>query len=269
MEPVLSNILGFIVNTAYAQAQVYLGPTIQAVTEQSKPGEIIVNIYNFALMLGGILAFGMIVYGAVRYTMSGGNPSGQSDARDAITQALLGLLLLMGAFVVLNLVNPELTGLGLPKLGKIKPISEGQAGPLAVSESAARAQLQSAGVVIATNTVANLRQETINETIRLKRACGCEVVVTSATGGQHEVGTYSHAGGYKIDLRSRDPNTEQEVALTKYIESSPDFDKIGPRSDDGAIQYRLKGTPATQEIIYAKEDDHWDVVVRPRDVELR
>jgi hypothetical protein len=76
-------------------------------------------------MLGGILAFGMIVYGAVKYTMSGGNPSGQSEAKDAITQALLGLLLLMGAFIVLNLINPELTRLNLPELGKIEAVREG------------------------------------------------------------------------------------------------------------------------------------------------
>lgn len=89
------------------------------------PGEIVKNIYNFALMLGGILAFGMIVYGAVKYTMSGGNPSGQSDARDIITQALLGLLLLMGAFIVLNLINPSLTRLNLPVLGPVAAPKEG------------------------------------------------------------------------------------------------------------------------------------------------
>lgn len=80
------------------------------------PGGFIANFYQFALMIGGILAFGVIVYGGVRYMASAGNPSGQSDAKEWIEAALLGLLLLVGAYFVLNVVNPQLTNLNLPSL---------------------------------------------------------------------------------------------------------------------------------------------------------
>jgi hypothetical protein len=215
-----------------------------------------VNVYNFALMLGGILAFGMIVFGAVKYTMSGGNPSGQSDARDVITQALLGLLLLMGAFIVLNLINPELTRLNLPLPGPVQAPKEGQApvgpGALAPGQENVMAQLQAGGVtVVGGINLAGIRQATVDEAIRLKRACGCEVVITSATGGQHAPGTYSHASGYKIDLRL-------DSGLTGYIENPNNFDRVGTRSD-GAPLYQRPGGGA----IYAKESDHWDVTVIP------
>ena len=35
-------------------------------------------------MLAGMLAFGMIIYGAIQYTVSAGNTTQQSDARDRI-----------------------------------------------------------------------------------------------------------------------------------------------------------------------------------------
>jgi hypothetical protein len=85
-------------------------------TASSTPGTFIANFYQFALMIGGVLAFGIIVYGGVRYMTSAGNPSGQSDAKEWIEAALLGLLLLVGAYFILNVVNPQMTNLGLPTL---------------------------------------------------------------------------------------------------------------------------------------------------------
>jgi len=82
----------------------------------SSPGAFVANFYQFALIIGGILAFGVIVYGGVRYMASAGNPSGQSDAKEWVEAALLGLLLLVGAYFVLNVVNPQLLNLTLPTI---------------------------------------------------------------------------------------------------------------------------------------------------------
>ena len=84
------------------------------------PVAIVANVYEFAFLLGGLLAFGSILYGAIKYIISRGNPSGQSDAKDAITQAFLGLLLLLGAYLILATVNPDLVTLKLPTLEPLK-----------------------------------------------------------------------------------------------------------------------------------------------------
>lgn len=89
----------------------------------STPGAFVSNFYQFALMIGGVLAFGIIVYGGVRYMASAGNPSGQGDAKEWIQAALLGLLLLVGAYFILNVVNPQLTSLGLPTLPTVSVTS--------------------------------------------------------------------------------------------------------------------------------------------------
>ena len=91
------------------------------------PGGFVANFYQFALMIGGVLAFGVIVYGGVRYMASAGNPSGQSDAKEWIEAALLGLLLLVGAYFILNVVNPQLTTLSLPPL---QPVSLQNSAPV-------------------------------------------------------------------------------------------------------------------------------------------
>jgi len=87
-----------------------------ATQASSTPGGMINNFYNFALMAGGILAFGVIVYGGIRYTMAGGNPSSAEEGKKWIQQAFWGLLLLFGAYIVLNTINPNLTSLSLPSL---------------------------------------------------------------------------------------------------------------------------------------------------------
>lgn len=67
---------------------------------------LIGNFYQLALLISGFLAFGSITLYAVIYIASAGNPSKQSDAKDAIWQALIGLLLLAGATVILLYLNP-------------------------------------------------------------------------------------------------------------------------------------------------------------------
>lgn len=88
-------------------------------TEQTpgqSPQSFIADFYEYALAVAGILAFGIIVYGGVRYMMSAGNPSARTDAKEWIEAALLGILLLAGAYLILYIVNPNLVSLNLPGL---------------------------------------------------------------------------------------------------------------------------------------------------------
>ena len=89
------------------------------------PSSIIVTIYDIALILSGLLAFGAIVFGAITYTVAAGNPSKQHEGRAYITQALLGVLLLFAAYLILHTINPGLVeNLDLPTLEKIDIVSE-------------------------------------------------------------------------------------------------------------------------------------------------
>src|SRR5689334_11994729 len=80
--------------------------SINAITKTGDLAEIVKNLYDFSILTGGLLAFAVILYGAVKYTLQAGNPSALDDAKEWILQAFLGLLLLLGAWLVLNTINP-------------------------------------------------------------------------------------------------------------------------------------------------------------------
>lgn len=69
---------------------------------------IVGDLYQLALGVSGLLAFGAIVYGAIVRTLAAGNPTGIREGNEWIKQALIGLLLLAGAYIILNTINPAL-----------------------------------------------------------------------------------------------------------------------------------------------------------------
>jgi hypothetical protein len=98
-----------------------VSPTIPGLTNVSTVGPAgwIKGFYNFALIFAGILAFGAIVYGGIKYATSAGNASQQSEGRSWIWSALIGLLLLAGAYLILNTINPNLVKLQNPTLSTV------------------------------------------------------------------------------------------------------------------------------------------------------
>lgn len=89
------------------------GQTVQSIAEY------INSIYLFALGIAGITALGVIVFGAIEYTISAGFPSRQKDAMDRITQAVFGLILLFASWLILYTINPNLVTLKDPDLPPI------------------------------------------------------------------------------------------------------------------------------------------------------
>jgi hypothetical protein len=238
-------------------------------TPSADPLGIINKIYQFALLIGGLLAFGAIVYGGIKYILAAGNPSGQTEGRDWIKSALLGLLLLMGAYLVLNAINPNLTKLSLPGLAPIQaPTGAAGAGAAGgLSDTDARTRLTAAGISLNSTTRTSLQgiqQSTINEAISLKQRCDawtrqyynqtCEVQITGGTEGGHAAGDYSHANGYKIDLGLRQQ-------LTEFIEKTYCCGSPCRACDVQArTGYPIYRSPAG--VVYVKEGNHWDILVR-------
>lgn len=91
-------------------------PTLAGQPPPTTVPQYILYIYWGSLAVGGVLAFGLIVWGGLLYITSAGNPSQQSNARAWIGSAVLGLLLLLGAYIILNTINPELVALKFPTL---------------------------------------------------------------------------------------------------------------------------------------------------------
>lgn len=216
----------------------------------------------FRLLIGvsGALAVVMIVIGGIQY-MSTDSFEGKGQGKETIKNALWGFMLAIAAWLILNTVSSGLTTFNLDierveiqdTAGANGGAGTGEAlgiGPkhLTLTQQQASGALENAQVKIAgAINLGGIRQGTVDEIIRLKADCNCDVVVTSATGGQHASGQCSHANGYKADLRRRDDGQ----ALTTFITST--YTPAGKRSD-GADLYR-----APSGAIYALEASHWDI----------
>jgi len=123
----VATILSVATAFAAGAAQFTIATSVPGVSSSASPSGWIENFYTFALLVGGILAFGAIAYGGVKYAFAHGNASGESEAKAWIWSALLGLLLLGSAYIILDTVNPNLVTLALPNVGEVNlgtPVSD-------------------------------------------------------------------------------------------------------------------------------------------------
>jgi len=78
--------------------------------------EIIAWAYYFIIGVSGFAAFFKFVYAGFLWTSSKGDPSKIKEAQDEIYAASVGLLLILSTYLILQVINPELTTLKLPEI---------------------------------------------------------------------------------------------------------------------------------------------------------
>lgn len=88
-------------------------------TSGTKLNELIAWIYTFMVAISGFVAFTMLVYGGFKWLSSAGNPTAIGDAKDIIKSALLGLFIILGSWIILRVINPDLTTINMPSLDKL------------------------------------------------------------------------------------------------------------------------------------------------------
>ncbi len=86
---------------------------------QSSISSYITRLYQFGLMISGLVALGVIIYGAVLYTLSAGNVTSKEDGKDWMKGAIYGLALLFGAYLILYTINPDLVKLSNPEISPV------------------------------------------------------------------------------------------------------------------------------------------------------
>lgn len=89
-----------------------LAPIGGMTTAPTNIGDYFNKIFLIAIGLCGALAVIMIVIGGVQY-MGDESIFGKTKAKDQITNAILGLLIALASYVLLNTINPDLLGKGV------------------------------------------------------------------------------------------------------------------------------------------------------------
>lgn len=93
-------------------------PTIggNTLTIQTDLPHLVEYVFNLAIGISGLLAFGVLIYSGIRYLTSVGNPGTMKDAQDRIRDAFLGLIILLCSWIILNTINPDLIDIQTPHI---------------------------------------------------------------------------------------------------------------------------------------------------------
>lgn len=80
----------------------------------------VIAIYRFFIWTVGIAALFMVSIGGFMYFGAAGNTSRLEKAKTVITDALLGVIMVLTAWLLLNTINPDLTTIDLQSLESMK-----------------------------------------------------------------------------------------------------------------------------------------------------
>ena len=105
----------FSATFAYADSYVVLAPLPGIGNNTAKTTDLstyLKEIFNLSIGIAAVMAFVMITFGGITY-MTTDAISGKTKGREYITNALWGLLLVIGAWVILYTINPQLIDFSL------------------------------------------------------------------------------------------------------------------------------------------------------------
>lgn len=72
--------------------------------------EIFIHIWQILITVGGLLTLVFFLWGAIEWITAGGDSAKVGKARDRITQAVIGLFLLVTSFVLVEFIGTLLFG---------------------------------------------------------------------------------------------------------------------------------------------------------------
>lgn len=169
-------------------------------------GVLINNTYNYAIVFVGIIVFLIFIWAGFLWLTSGANPGNLSTAKGMMTNAILGAILLISSFVILNTINPGLIG-GSFNLGRIEVPPDGGSAGL-TSRLLANNELGAATAIVAGCTIAvEMRDftavECINEVAESTGLSRDPILETTDTEANQQVGATTLQNGGNIGTGRR------------------------------------------------------------------
>lgn len=83
-------------------AQTYSAP--DNLPQQAANNDALTNVFNAVLALGGAVAVAYIIYGGIKFSISNGDPAKVKEAREAIIYSVIGLIIVIISFTLINFV---------------------------------------------------------------------------------------------------------------------------------------------------------------------
>ena len=73
-------------------------------------------IINITIGLTGAIAVIMLIVGGLEYVFSSVSETAKKDAKERVTNAIVGVLIVLSGYLILSTINPKLLSLKLPTL---------------------------------------------------------------------------------------------------------------------------------------------------------
>jgi len=98
--------------TGFVPLACYQGSALDTLYSENSLSGFFNKLFTFSLSIGAILAVVMIVWGGYLYMFKDSFAS-KLNAKEKITNAVIGLLLLLGIYLILYQINPQILNLDI------------------------------------------------------------------------------------------------------------------------------------------------------------
>ena len=98
-----------VLQSIFLTSLVVAAPAFAQSAEVGQIQSFIQEVIQIMVTLSGFIAAGFIVWGGVGYITSSGNPEALEKSKKTILYSAVGLTLVLGAFVISNMVNQVAT----------------------------------------------------------------------------------------------------------------------------------------------------------------
>ncbi|MFA5729810.1 MAG: hypothetical protein WC938_01060 [Candidatus Paceibacterota bacterium] len=88
------------------------------INEDASAATYVVYFFNLAIAAGAFIAGAVLFAAGIDYVSARGEPAKLDSAKNKIKNAFLGLTILLAAFMILNIINPQLTSINISQLEK-------------------------------------------------------------------------------------------------------------------------------------------------------
>ncbi len=96
-------------SSAFAQ-QINLTAPIGALPQNTLVQNVPQFIISLLFVVGIVIAVAFLIYGGIKWILSGGDKTAVEGARNHIIAAIIGLIIVVAAFFILNVIFTILTG---------------------------------------------------------------------------------------------------------------------------------------------------------------
>ena len=103
-------LTALITLTSIAAFLTFASPVFAVSADVTKIETFIKSVIQVLVVLAGLIAAGFFVWGGVGYITSSGNPESLDRSKKTIFYSAIGLVIVLGAFLLTNIISDLATG---------------------------------------------------------------------------------------------------------------------------------------------------------------